>query len=79
MLYSQVHARVEAFVVAFRALLEGMPEETYTVYVESLVNKLLEKDRTLNQVPYRKSKSYNPPRITAACFKLSACVRDMRM
>ncbi len=70
MLYWQVHARVEAFVVAFRALLEGMPEETYAVYVDSLVNKLLEKDRTLNQVPYQKKgkKRKNPPASCNCCL-----------
>lgn len=43
-----VHARVEAFLVGFRAVLEEMGDETYQEYVDSLITKKLEKDRTLH-------------------------------
>jgi insulysin len=42
-----VHARVEAFLAAFRPVLADMDAETFAGYVDSLITKKLEKDRTL--------------------------------
>jgi len=42
-----VHSRVEAFLVTFRETLFEMEDATFQSYVDSLITKKLEKDRTL--------------------------------